>query len=445
MSNFWLKYKTNYQSIISLGVPILIGQLGSIIVGFADTIMVGRYSTEALASASFVNNLNYTANFACMGFSYGLTPIIGALFTQSDTHKIGSTLRNGILLNLIFSILITGIMLMFYVNVDQMNQPQELLPLIRPYFLLFLAGLIPTAIFNAFAQWSYAIGNSRMPMWIILISNVVNIIGNWLLIYGNFGCPELGLTGAGVSTLIARVLCPTAIIAIFICAKKYSEYRQGFAKSKLCFKQLKHITRTSLPIALQFTLESGSFAFAAVVAGWLGAIELASYQIVVIVGTLGFCIYYSMGASVSVLVANAAGLNDRVEMRRIAFAGYHIMLLLATMSSLTFIIFGKTLIGAFTSDPLVITTASTLIVPLVLYQLGDATQINFANALRGTSNVMPMLWIALVCYVIIGIPATYLIAITASMGIFGVILSFSIPLFLAGALFLYFFMKTTKE
>lgn len=441
----WNKYKENYSAIIKLGIPILIGQLGTIIVGFADTIMVGRYSTEALASASFVNNLFYTANFACMGFTYGLTPLIGAMFSQGRKNAIGEILRNGIVLNLIFSLLITGIMMIFYFNVDKMGQPEELLPLIRPYFLLFIAGLVPTAIFNAFAQWSYAIGNSRMPMWIIIISNVTNIVGNWLLIYGNLGLPEMGLNGAGLSTLIARIICPVAIMAIFFGAKKYSEYKYGFFNSKLNFNRLKQITFTSLPIALQLSLESGSFTFAAVVAGWLGAIELASYQVIVTVGTLGFCIYYSMGSSVSVLVANAAGRNDKKGMRQVAFAGYHIMLTLASISSLIFIILGSDLISIFTDDAAVISTASTLIVPLVLYQLGDATQINFSNCLRGTSNVMPMLWIALVCYVIVGVPATYLIAITASMGIFGIILSFSIPLFLAGALFLYFFMKTTKS
>lgn len=441
----WNKYKENYLAIIRLGIPILIGQLGTIVVGFADTIMVGRYSTEALASASFVNNLFFTANFACMGFTYGLTPLIGAMFSQGRKKAIGEILRNGVVLNLIFSLLITCVMFLFYINVDKMGQPDELLPLIRPYTLLFLAGLIPTSLFNVFAQWSYAIGNSRMPMWIILISNIANIIGNWLLIYGNLGFPEMGLNGAGISTLIARIICPIAIIAIFFGIKKYSEYSQGFFGSRISYNNLKLLFLTSLPISLQLSLESGSFSFAAIVAGWLGAIELAAYQIIVIVGTLGFCIYYSMGSSVSVLVANAAGRNDKKGMRQVAFAGYHIMLTLATISSLIFIFFGRDLMTIFTDDAVVITTASTLIFPLVLYQLGDATQINFSNALRGTSNVMPMLWIALVSYVIVGIPTTYFLAISASLGIFGIILSFSIPLFLAGALFLYFFMKTTKK
>ena len=445
MSQTWNKYKQNYEAIIKLGIPILIGQLGTIVVGFADTIMVGRYSTEALASASFVNNLFYTANFACMGFTYGLTPLIGAKFSQGKKNAIGEILCNGIVLNFIFSLLITSIMLLFYFNIDRMGQPEELLSLIRPYLLLFLAGLIPTSIFNAFAQWSYAIGNSRMPMWIILVSNVANIIGNWLLIYGNLGFPEMGLNGAGLSTLIARIICPIAIITIFFGLKKHCEYRQGFINSSISYDKLKQITLTSLPIALQLSLESGSFTFAAVVAGWLGAIELASYQIIVIVGTLGFCIYYSMGASVSVLVSNEAGRNNNKGMRQVAFAGYHIMLTLALISSSIFITFGYDLISIFTDDNQVIVTTTSLILPLVLYQIGDATQINFSNSLRGTSNVMPMLWIALVCYVIVGVPATYLLAITASLGIFGIILSFSIPLFLAGFLFLYFFMKTTKK
>lgn len=445
MNIAWNKYKANYAAIIKLGIPILIGQLGTIVVGFADTIMVGRYSTEALASASFVNNLFYTANFACMGFTYGLTPLVGAMFSQGRKFDIGEMLRNGIVINAIFSLLITGIMMLFYINVDRMGQPEELLHLIRPYFLLFVAGLLPTAIFNAFAQWSYAIGNSRMPMWIILFSNAVNVIGNWLLIYGNLGCPEMGLNGAGISTLISRIICPMIIIAIFVGIKKYRKYRQGFLSTSVSYSKLKQITLMSLPIALQFSLESGSFTFAAVVAGWLGAIELASYQIIVIVGTLGFCVYYSMSASVSVLVSNASGLGDNKGMRQVAFAGYHIMITLAAISSVVFILFGRDLIGAFTNDTMVIATASTLVIPLVLYQLVDATQINFANALRGTSNVMPMLWIALVSYVIVGVPVTYILAIPASLGIFGIILSFSVPLFLAAVLFIYFFMKTTKE
>lgn len=440
----WSKYRQNYKAIIKLGLPILIGQLGMIIVGFADNIMVGQYSTEALASASFVNNVFNVAILACLGFTYGLTPLIGTLFTQKRDDTIGAILRNGLFLNVIFSLLASGIMTILYFSLHRMGQPEELLPLIRPYYLLYLAGLLPISIFNVFAQWAYAINRTKMPMWIILVANVVNIIGNYLLIYGKLGCPELGLTGAGISTLLARVMTMVCIVVVFFCFRRYRSYREGFTRNRISSWHLSHINRTSWPVSLQMTLETGAFSIAAIMAGWLGKIPLASFQVMLIVGTLGFCIYYSVAASVSVLVSNAAGLNDNPKIRRISFAGYHIMLLLATISSIVFVVFGEYLIKAFTDDPAVILTSMSLIFPLVLYQYGDATQINFANALRGTSNVMPMLWIAFVSYVIVGLPATWILAFPLGLGLYGVFLSFSVSLFLAAALFLYFFMRTTR-
>ncbi len=441
----WSKYRDNYKAIIRLGIPILVGQIGMIVVAFADNIMVGRYSTEALASASFVNNLFNMANFACIGFTYGLTPLIGALFTQRRSDTIGSLIRNGLLLNLLFSLLVTAIMTVVWLNLDRLGQPEELLPLIRPYYLLVLAGLVPVALFNVFAQWLFAINRTALPMWIILASNVVNIAGNYALIYGHFGFPELGLIGAGYSTLFARVLCIVAVTAVFVFDPKFREYKDGYIKSRINRRAISQLNRTSWPISLQMTFESGSFSIAAVMAGMIGAISLASFQIIVITGTLGFCIYYSIGAAVSVRVANCAGLDDRSAMRRNAWAGYHITLALAAVSSTIFIVFGRELIHAFTEDTVVIEATLTLIFPLVLYQLGDATQINFASALRGTSHVTPMVWIAFLSYIVVGIPATYIIAFPMGLGTYGIILSFSVSLFLAGGLFLYFFLRSTRR
>lgn len=434
-----------YKSIISLGCPILIGQLGMIIVGFADTKMVGMYSTEALASASFVNNLFNVCIFACVGFTYGLTPLIGALFSQKRYHDIGATLKTGLLVNTLFALGITAIMTVVYFNLHQMGQPPELLPLIRPYFLIYLAGLLPVTVFNVFAQWAYAINRTKMPMWIILASNALNVLGNWILIYGNCGAPELGLNGAGISTLFSRIVCPIAIIAVFLLKKDYSDYRHGFFTKRIKRSTAIALNRTSWPVATQMSFESGSFTAAGVMAGWLGTISLAAYQVIVIIGTLGFCVYYSIGAAVSVLVSNAAGLGDKTEMRSTAFTGYKVIMTLATISSLFFIFCGPAVVSQFTDDTKVQALALSMIVPLVLYQYCDATQINFANALRGTSNVMPMLWIAFVSYVVIGLPATWLIAFPLNLGTYGIILSFSVSLAIAAMLFVVYFMRTTRQ
>ncbi|MCM1452107.1 MAG: MATE family efflux transporter [Clostridium sp.] len=436
-----------YKSIVKLGLPILVGQVGMIIVGFADNVMVGRYSTGALASASFVNGMFNWVIFCCIGFTYGVLPLAGAIFGKNDgdsKREIGSLMRRAVTFNVLFALALTALMAILYFNLHRLGQPAELLPLIRPYYILSLCGMLPISLFNVFAQWSYSIKNTTMPMWIILASNALNIAGNYALIYGKWGFPELGLAGAGISTMAARLICPLIIMSAFFFFKRYREYRLGFSSAHPSAISYKKIWVTSMPISLQMAFESGSFSIAAVMAGWLGAIQLAAFQIIVIVGTLGFVLYYAIGSAIAVLVSNEAGKHDPASMRRAGWCGYHVMLLMTVLSSLAFIIFAKDLIGWFTEDPLVLSATIALIFPLVLYQLGDATQITFANALRGTSQVMPMLWIAFVSYMIIGVPATYILAFTAGLGLYGIILSFSISLFLAGALFLRFFLRATK-
>lgn len=446
------QFFSDYRRILKLGFPVLVSQIGIIIVGFADNIMVGNYSTEALASASFVNNVFNLPLMAALGFSYGLTPLVGALFAKGDKRKIGMTLRAGAIVNLLVALLLMGIMGMVYLLLPRLDQPEALLPLIRPYMLIHIAGLLPVALFNAFAQWSYGIRNTAMPMWIMLGANALNIFGNYLLIYGHWGMPELGLTGAGLSTLAARIVCAVVIICVFLFEKRYSEYRAGFATPPAVKGLKRKVTNMSWPVGLQMGFETAAFSGCAVMCGWLGEIDMAAYQIIIIIGTLGFCIYYAMGTAIAVLVSNESGiaqsaaqpLPPRVRMRRKAVAGYAVILTCCLASSLFFGLGARHVMHIFTADPAVLAVAVSVILPLVLYQLGDATQITFANALRGTGNVRPMMWISFFCYMIAGIPSSYLLAFPCGMGLYGIVLSFSISLFLAGALFLYYFLRTTR-
>ncbi len=441
--------KNIYKELLQLGGPILVGQLGMIAVGFADNIMVGHYSTAALASASFVNNVFNVAILACVGFTYGITPLVGRLFGAGRIGDIGASVRVGLRINIIYCLIIMAVMTALYFNLGLLGQPEELLPLIRPYFLISLAGLLPITVFNVFAQWSYAVGNSKMPMWIILATNGMNVLGNYALIYGHWGMPELGLTGAGLSTLAARVMAPVVIMAIFFMRRHNEAYARGFRRIGGPYEEPRPsmVWRTSFPVSIQMSLETSAFSGAAVMAGWLGAIDLAAFQIIVIVGTLGFCIYYSLGAAIAAKVAVASGIgaDANAHMRHIASAGYRIMLSLMTLSSIVFALWGRDIMSIFSNDPAVVAAAGMLIVPLLLYQLGDATQITFANALRGTGHVLPMLWIAFFCYLVLGLPSTFLLAFTAGLGLWGIVLSFSVSLFSAGVLFLVYFVRATRN
>lgn len=171
---------------------------------------------------------------------------------------------------------------------------------------------------------------------------------------------------------------------------------------------------------------------------------LAAFQIIIVVSSLGFCIYYSIGTAIAVFVANEAGHSSLPSCRRVAFDGYAVMLVFAAISTCIFIFLSRPLMGLFTTDTEVLTAAQALIFPLVLYQLGDATQITFANALRGTSHVMPMLWIAFFSYVVVGLSSTWLLAFPMGLGNYGIVLSFSVSLFMAATLFLRSFLQVTR-
>lgn len=220
----------------------------------------------------------------------------------------------------------------------KLGQPEHLLPLIRPYFLIYLSTVVSIALFQSFAQTSYAVNASMMPMWVVLMCNVVNIAGNYLLIYGNMGMPELGLVGAGISTFISRWAAVVIIAVIFVVAKRYRPYRRTALHPRGYGERMRVIFRTSLPVSLQMGFETASFSVSAVMAGWLGANELAAFQIFVIVGSLGFCVYYGMAAAMSVLVANASSCRDaHRHMRAIAGSGYVIILALATVACTVFL------------------------------------------------------------------------------------------------------------
>ncbi len=433
-------------TILKLALPVMVSQISLILVAFADNIMVGRYSTDALAASSFVINVFNLMIFCAMGFSYGLTPIVGAMFARGEKKNIGVAVRAALRANIVMGVLLSAVMGVLFFFVENLGQPRELMPILKPYYLIFLAGLLPMAVFNVFAQWSFGVRNTSMPMWILLGANMLNIVGNYMLIYGNWGAPELGLTGAGISTLCARITAALAIMGVFFFKRSSEEYRRGFREAAA--QRLRSLTgtvvRTSWPVAAQMTFETGAFSSCAIFAGWLGTVSLAAFQVTIVVSTLGFCIYYSIGTAIAVTVANDAGRGSLRDCRRSAFSGYAVMLVFAALSSAALAMFGRPLMHLFSDDTAVLALAGTVIIPLLLYQLGDATQIAFSNALRGTSKVMPMVCIAFVCYVVVGLPSTYLLAFTAGLGIYGLVLSFSVSLFLAAALFLYFFMRATR-
>ncbi|MDE6379921.1 MAG: MATE family efflux transporter [Muribaculaceae bacterium] len=440
-----MSYISEYKSLFRLGMPVMATQLGIITVAFADTAMVGAYGVEELAAAAFVNSMFMIPVVMQIGFASGITPLIGALFGRDDHAGAGRTLRAGLQVNAFLSIGLTVLMGILYFFLDRFGQPEELLPLIRQYYLIILSSLFPMAIFNCSQQTANAVTDTATPMWIILSANVVNIIGNYLLIFGKFGCPEMGLNGAGLSTLTARWLSTIGILAVFMTTRRYKPYKNEALGSSHVGHIRRVVWNTSWPIMIQSGVECGLWSLGAIVTGWFGKIQLAAYQVINTISQLGFMTFMSFGIAVSIRSANYTGVGDMAGVRRITMAGLHLNLILATAASVLFLVFGHSLTGFFSPDEEVLTSAGMLILPLVIYQYGDAAQLTFANGLRGTGNVRPFLWVTLIAYILIGVPMLFWLATGLGMGNVGVYYSFSFALFAAAILYCIYFRNTVKR
>ena len=443
-----MSYRTHYTALARLGLPIVVGQIGMMLVGFADTLMIGHHSTQELAAASFVNNLMILAVVTGIGFSMGLTPVVGALCGQKRLEDAGVALRCSIKANSGVGILLTLLALLLYLFIDQLGQPDELLPLIRPYYLIVSATLLPVMWFNSGKQFTDGIALTRYGMWILLAGNGLNILGNWLLINGIGPFPELGLQGAGISTLFSRLAMVAAYVIILSRGERFAPFRIGLFSRKHHQEKRQLFRRLCLlgfPMAMQSGMETASFSLTAIMVGWLGTVALASHQIMCTISQFNFMMYLGLGTAVSIRISHFYGQGDMNQVKQTASAGFHLMLLLEVMLSLLLILMHKEMGGWFTDSPEVTAMVASLFVVFIAYQFGDGLQINYANALRGIADVKVLVIIAFIAYFIISLPASYLFAFPLGLGLPGVWMGFPFGLTSAGLMLWWRFRRKSNN
>lgn len=420
------KYGRNYLSLLKLAVPIIIGQLGGIITGLADTIMVGQHSTAELAASSFVNNVLNTFIIFGTGFSFSLTPLVGENLALGKKYVVSAWLKNSIVANLILAVVITAILSVIYLNVDHFGQPAELLPLIKPYFIVSMISIIFVMMANSFRQFVEGITNPSVSMFVLISGNLINIIGNYILIYGKCGFPEMGLMGAGYSTLISRILMLIMFIGVFLFRPSYKAYRKGFMRMWVLPNRLMRVTRLGVPIAFQQGLEAATFSLTAIMVGWLGSTELAAHQVVISISTISFTTYLGLGSATAIRTSFYKGAKDWNQVGKTTMAGIHLGIIVSTLTCLALYVFRNQISLVFSDDPHVATIVIMLLPILMLYQYVDGTQIVLANALRGLSDVKSIMWISFITNFLIAIPAGYILGFPFGMGIRGIWMAYPI-------------------
>lgn len=423
------------KEILNIGVPIMLGQACVIILAFADNIMIGWHSVTELAASSFVNNVMNFFILTELGFASGMTPVIGAYHGTGNIRGIGTSLRNGLFVNGIVGLAGLAVLAVIYAFVDKFGQSPELLPLIRPYFVIVGISTFFALGFNVLKQFTDGICRPVVSMVFLMGGNLLNIFGNWVLIYGKLGCPELGLMGAGFSTLISRVLMLFGFAAYIFCSKTFRPYAKAVGEALFSRVKMRHIFSMGYPVAIQMGLESSTFSFSAIMVGWIGVTALAAHQVAITISQLSFLMMQGLSFAISILVSNCYGKKDYDGIRSYVKRGYFMVLGVSVILSLLLYVFRYQAVGMFTDSSEVAEIAVCLFYVLFAYQIGDGIQICFANVLRGLQDVKPIMYAAFVSYYIIAIPVAYLLGFKAGLGAVGVWLGFPVGLTLAGIFF----------
>lgn len=435
----------HYSELLSIGIPIIIGQLGTIVLGFADTLMIGHHSTNELAAAGLVNNTFGLVLLFYLGFSYGLTPIVGKLFGMGQEEAIGQKVKNSLVANMAIGVMLVTAMTVLYFNLANIGQPEELLPLIRPYFIVNLISVPFVGVFNTLKQFFDGITRTKVSMWVMIAGNVVNILFNWLLIYGVGGFPEMGLLGAGIATMSSRIIMPLALAAIIMFHKRYRHYRRDIANSRINRADFIEMNRMGWPVALQLGMETAAFSLSCVMVGWLGTIPLAAHQVMITVSQLFYLVISGLASALSIRVSHFIGQNDIAAVRATSADGFRLALAISACMSVPIILFRHNIGALFSDNAEVHQVVAMLIIVLVIYQFGDALQYTFANALRGIACVKPMVWYAFIAYFGINLPMGYFLGFVADLGILGIWVAFPIGLTVAGVLFWQRFRKEMRK
>lgn len=425
------------KAILHLAYPIIIAQLGSILQGFADTIMVGQYGTPELSASGFVNNVFNLFVFFVLGLSYSTTPVVGALWGQGKKDEARQALGESLVVSILGCIVSISLLLFVFFFVDKLGQPESLLPLIRPYFLVLILSVPFLGIFNSLKQYSDATGDTRTPMWAMLWSNFLNIAGNYVLIF----LFDLGLLGAGIATTLSRVFMALWLY-VKVC-KPFSD--DAFHIRKIRASMVKHLGKLGLNISVQLCLEAGAFNIVAIFMGWIGSSALAAHQIMCIVGSMCFMVYYGVGAAAAVRMSHYYGQKNIAEVRATSTTALVMTLLIGVVVASGVCIFRYPLLSLFTTSEEVTIITISLLPSFVCYQVGDAAQTIYANSLRAVADVKPLMLYAFISYMVVSLPLSYIFAFPLGLGAAGVWWGFPFGLTTAAILYYQRFSRTMNN
>jgi MATE family multidrug resistance protein len=403
-------FKEHFKRNYLLAYPVVLSQLGHVLVGTADSVMVGRVGTEELAAVSVANAVFSVAMMFGIGISFGLTPLIAQSDGEGNQRAGMRFLKHSFMINLAFGILLFSLLLFGGFILDILDQPKDVVALAKPYLAIIGFSLLPFMIFQTFKQFAEGLAMTKQAMYITLSANVVNILLNYVLIFGKLGFEPMGLIGAGWATLISRILMAIGMVLFVKYYKRFAIYWSYLKVTVWNIQSFKSLLNLGVPTGFQYIFEVGAFASAAIMIGWMGAVPLASHQVAMNLASISYMMATGISAAATVRVGNQLGQRDIPTMRVAAFTCFLMGIIFMAFTGLMFMVFNELLPTLYTSDAEVIKIASSLLIIAALFQLSDGVQVVGLGALRGMGDVKLPTVVTFMAYWVIGLPSGYLLA-----------------------------------
>jgi len=403
-----------------LAYPVMLSMLGQVMTGVADSIMVGWTGALPLAASSFANVFYNIPLFFGVGVSYAITPLVAQAEGSNDSSKIIAVLKNGSIINLVTAFVLVALIFSIEPFMYNMGQPEDVVTLALPYLSIVGVSIIPSMIFQTYRQFAEGLQRTRVAMIIVVGSNLVNIALNYVLIFGYYSFPELGLNGAGWATLISKTIMAISMMAYVYFGRRYQPYRLGFSIGGYSQKLISKMLHIGVPSGSQYIFEAGAFGFSAIMMGWIGTTALAAHQIAINLATISYMTTSGLGAAATIRVGNFLGQHDKKNLRASAFAMIWMATGIMTLWALLFI-FGKEFLPAlYIDDGAVIQLTASLMIIAAFFQLSDGIQVVTAGALRGLQDVKIPSLLIFVAYWIIALPLGYVFAFVFDWAAIGI-------------------------
>ncbi|MEJ2544124.1 MAG: MATE family efflux transporter [Calditrichaceae bacterium] len=295
-------YKAHLKETIKLAIPVAIGQLGHVMLGITDSIMVGQVGAVPLAASSLVNGIVFLIIVFGLGMTLAITPLVSIARGKGQNDQCGVILRQSLLLNSIVMLLLLGIVILLADLIVYMNQEEAVAIQATSYAKIIAFSIIPFMIFQVYRQFIDGLAFTKPAMYVTLTANLVNVFGNWVFIYGNLGMPAYGLDGAGYATLITRSFMAASLMIYVLTVKRYKEYEPTFKFRNINWPVIKELIRVGVPTGFQHFFEVGAFSFSAIMIGWLGSTQLAAHQIALSLASVSFMIILGISAAGTIRV-----------------------------------------------------------------------------------------------------------------------------------------------